>query len=98
MNNENIRLRRARKTRAKIAELNITRLTVHRSNSNIYAQIIDDLNNLRNDVKYYTTALSSNVYLFDDVKMSFVQVHGGSDTIPDMLSRIDSQLVGKAFQ
>ena len=31
MTNENIRLRRARRTRAKIAELNITRLTVHRS-------------------------------------------------------------------
>ena len=45
MNNENTRLRRARKTRAKIAELNITRLTVHRSNSNIYAQIIDGKNN-----------------------------------------------------
>ena len=42
---ENIRLRRARKTRAKIAELNITRLTVHRSNTNIYAQIIDGKNN-----------------------------------------------------
>ena len=45
MNNVNTRLRRARKTRAKIAELNITRLTVHRSNSNIYAQIIDGKNN-----------------------------------------------------
>src|SRR5262245_5104320 len=35
------RLRRARKTRAKIAELNAVRLTVHRSNSHIYAQVID---------------------------------------------------------
>jgi len=35
------RLRRARKTRAKFAELGAVRLTVHRSNSNIYAQIID---------------------------------------------------------
>jgi large subunit ribosomal protein L18 len=34
------RLRRARKTRAKIAELNSVRLTVHRSNSHIYAQVI----------------------------------------------------------
>ena len=41
MTTENIRLKRARRTRAKIAELNITRLTVHRSNTNIYAQIID---------------------------------------------------------
>ena len=35
------RLRRARQTRAKIAELNAVRLTVHRSNSHIYAQVID---------------------------------------------------------
>jgi large subunit ribosomal protein L18 len=35
------RLRRARKTRAKISELNAVRLTVHRSNSHIYAQVID---------------------------------------------------------
>ena len=35
------RLRRARKTRAKIAELGAIRLTVHRSNSHIYAQLID---------------------------------------------------------
>ena len=35
------RLRRARKTRAKIAERAATRLTVHRSNSHIYAQVVD---------------------------------------------------------
>ncbi|TCS74113.1 LSU ribosomal protein L18P [Sulfuritortus calidifontis] len=35
------RLRRARKTRAKIAELAVARLCVHRTNSHIYAQIID---------------------------------------------------------
>ncbi|MDR3395398.1 MAG: 50S ribosomal protein L18 [Parasulfuritortus sp.] len=34
------RLRRARKTRAKIAELAVARLCVHRSNCHIYAQII----------------------------------------------------------
>ena len=34
------RLRRARQTRAKIAELKAVRLTVHRSNSHIYAQVI----------------------------------------------------------
>ena len=31
MNNVNNRLRRARKTRAKIAELKVTRLSVHRT-------------------------------------------------------------------
>ena len=39
-NNVDTRLRRARKTRAKIAELKATRLSVHRTNSHIYAQII----------------------------------------------------------
>jgi len=35
------RMRRARAARAKIAELKAVRLTVHRSNSHIYAQVID---------------------------------------------------------
>jgi large subunit ribosomal protein L18 len=35
------RLRRARQTRAKIAELKAVRLTVHRSNIHIYAQVVD---------------------------------------------------------
>lgn len=34
------RLRRARRTRAKIAELRQVRLSVHRSNCHIYAQVI----------------------------------------------------------
>ncbi|SFO02525.1 LSU ribosomal protein L18P [Formivibrio citricus] len=38
----NQRIRRARKTRAKIAELKMVRLSVHRTNSHIYAQIIDE--------------------------------------------------------
>jgi len=45
MSTENPILRRARKSRAKMAELHVTRLTVYRSNSNIYAQIIDGNNN-----------------------------------------------------
>ena len=40
MNKKESRLRRARKTRAKLAELKTVRLTVFRSNSHIYAQII----------------------------------------------------------
>lgn len=39
MNKKESRLRRARKTRAKIAELKIARLCVHRTNCHIYAQI-----------------------------------------------------------
>ena len=40
MDKKQSRLRRARQTRAKIAELKVTRLTVHRTNTHIYAQII----------------------------------------------------------
>lgn len=45
MDKRETRLRRARKTRAKIAELKMVRLSVHRSNSHIYAQIIDATGN-----------------------------------------------------
>jgi len=40
MNKREARVRRARKTRARIAEQRATRLVVGRSNSHIYAQII----------------------------------------------------------
>jgi large subunit ribosomal protein L18 len=36
-----VRLRRARQTRLKIRELGATRLTVHRTNLHIYAQVVD---------------------------------------------------------
>lgn len=36
------RLRRSRRTRAKIAEIKMIRLSVHRTNLHIYAQLIDD--------------------------------------------------------
>jgi large subunit ribosomal protein L18 len=39
MNKKSARLRRARKTRAKIAELKVLRLCVYRSNCHMYAQI-----------------------------------------------------------
>lgn len=41
MDKKATRLRRSRKTRAKIAELKQVRLTVSRSNTHIYAQVID---------------------------------------------------------
>lgn len=41
MTKKESRLRRARHTRAKIAELKAVRLCVHRSNLHIYAQVID---------------------------------------------------------
>ncbi len=42
MNKKVSRLRRARKTRARIAEKKLVRLAVHRTNSHIYAQIISE--------------------------------------------------------
>lgn len=39
MDKKTARVRRARKTRAKIAELKMARLAVHRTNCHIYAQI-----------------------------------------------------------
>lgn len=39
INKNEARLRRARKTRLKIAELNTVRLSVHRTNLHIYAQV-----------------------------------------------------------
>lgn len=42
MNKKESRLRRARKTRARIAEMKAVRLTVFRSNCHIYAQVISD--------------------------------------------------------
>lgn len=41
MDKRQARLRRALKTRAKLAELRVVRLTVHRTNCHMYAQIID---------------------------------------------------------
>lgn len=42
MSNKISRQRRARKTRLKIAELGVKRLVVYKSNSHIYAQVIDE--------------------------------------------------------
>jgi large subunit ribosomal protein L18 len=39
MDKKEARLRRARKTRAKIAELSVVRLCIHRTNCHIYAQV-----------------------------------------------------------
>jgi len=45
MSTSNRRLKRAKRSRVKMAEQNTTRLTVYRSNTNIYAQIIDGESN-----------------------------------------------------
>ena len=63
MNNVDSRLRRARKTRAKIAELKAIRLSVHRSNSHIYAQIIAETGD-----KVLASASTLEVEVRNDVK------------------------------
>lgn len=45
MNSKSKRIRRSKKTRAIIAKLSLVRLSVHKSNSHIYAQLIDDKDN-----------------------------------------------------
>lgn len=40
LNKKESRLRRSRQTRAKIAELKVNRLAIHRTNLHIYAQVI----------------------------------------------------------
>ena len=69
MDKKETRLRRARKTRARIAALDMVRLTIHRTNQHIYAQVIDATGGrvlasastleaeLRNDVKTVVTPL-----------------------------------------
>ena len=42
MDKNQSRLRRARQTRFKIRELRVRRLTVHRTNTHIYASIVDE--------------------------------------------------------
>ena len=61
------RLRRARQTRAKIAELGAVRLAVHRSNAHIYAQVIDPAG-----VKVLATASTAETELRQTLK------HGGN--------------------
>jgi len=57
------RLRRSRRTRAKIAELKAVRLTVSRSNAHIYAQVIDATGG-----KVLASASSADKALRGDVK------------------------------
>ena len=57
------RLRRARKTRAKIAELKVIRLAVHRTNSHIYANLIS-----ADGSKVLATASSQETTLSTELK------------------------------
>lgn len=46
MMHENGRVRRAKRTRAKIAELGVIRLSIHRTNQHVYAQIKNTTDNI----------------------------------------------------
>jgi len=64
MDKKQSRIRRARRTRAKIRELSVPRLSIHRTSQHMYAQVIDESGakvlasastlskDLRGDVKY----------------------------------------------
>jgi large subunit ribosomal protein L18 len=69
MDKKTTRLRRARKTRAKIRELTVPRLTVHRTPRHIYAQVIADGND---------SVLAAASTLQADVKSS-VKYSGNKD-------------------
>ncbi|WP_291994213.1 50S ribosomal protein L18 [Candidatus Accumulibacter sp. ACC003] len=68
MDKKQARLRRARKTRAKIAELKSVRLLAHRSNCHIYAQVISACG---------STVLAAASTLEPEVRKSLVK--GGGD-------------------
>lgn len=65
MDKKQARLRRARKTRARIAELKMVRLTVYRTNSHIYAQIVDETGS-----KVLASASSLEADVRADLKMA----------------------------
>jgi large subunit ribosomal protein L18 len=63
MSNKVSRLRRARKTRLKIAELGTKRLVVYKSNCHIYAQIVDEAGS-----KILAAASTAEKALADSIK------------------------------
>lgn len=77
MDKKQARLRRARKTRAKIAELKAVRLAVHRSNCHIYAQIISDCG---------TKVLASASTVEPDVRKQIP--HGGNIKAAEVVGKL----------
>ncbi|NJN78002.1 MAG: hypothetical protein HC803_06425, partial [Saprospiraceae bacterium] len=58
-------------------------------------QLIDELGDVKNKIKFYTTDFQPNIYLMENAEMSFVQLNHAKDSIsPDTLSRIDFRLTG----
>ena len=71
MDKNTARVRRARATRAKIAELRAVRLTVHRSNAHIYAQVID-----QDGARVLATASTREAEVRQELSLRTV-AHGG---------------------
>ena len=79
------RLRRARKTRAKIAELKAVRLSVHRTNSHIYAQVISPCG---------STVLASASTLEPEVRKDLS--HGGNVNAAVVIGKLIAERAKKA--
>lgn len=77
MNKKQVRLRRARKTRAKIAELKAVRLTVFRTNSHIYAQVISGCR---------SRVLASASTVENDVRSQLK--HGGNKAAAELVGKL----------
>lgn len=77
MNKKEARLRRARKTRAKIAELKAVRLTVFRSNCHIYAQVISNCGS-----KVLAAASTAEAGVREQV------ANGGTRTAAEMIGKL----------
>jgi len=79
------RLRRSRRTRAKIAELKAVRLTVNRSNTHIYAQVIDATGG-----KVLASASSADKGVRGELK------NGGNITAATMVGKLIAEKAMKA--
>ncbi|MCE1176801.1 50S ribosomal protein L18 [Oryzomicrobium sp.] len=85
MDKKQARLRRARKTRAKIAELKAVRLSVHRTNSHIYAQVISPCGS-----KVLAAASSLEPEVRKDLS------HGGSVQAATLIGKLIAERAKKA--
>jgi large subunit ribosomal protein L18 len=83
------RLRRARQTRLKIAELRVSRLTIYRSNTHIYASIIDDTG-----TKVLVTASSNDVGAKAELKAA--SGNGGNVAAATLVGKLVAEKALKA--
>jgi large subunit ribosomal protein L18 len=83
------RLRRARQTRLKIAELRATRLTIYRSNLHIYASIID-----ASGGKVLVTASSNDVSARAELKAA--SGNGGNVAAAKLVGKLVAEKAIKA--